>query len=178
MTYHSSSTARLTDNETQALESYLSGHWPDALSSPLLVTEGYEFHQTSLPGSDHAWVLVVGRSGLYERIADAALRTKSRRRKLRALYFPGATPSQELLHQSCLYFDEIFYISPGSSVFENRRHPYGDSDENGVRLYHEHEHAFIERIREFDRAALPLKQAGILRPLLPQCSATVISLRS
>jgi hypothetical protein len=167
MRYHPSSRARLTEEETHALESYLRIFWPDALWSPLLVTEGYEFHQTSLPSSRDAKVLVVGRGALYERIADAALTDKSRGRRLRALYFPGATPSRELLNQSCLYFDEIFYISPGSTVFENRHHPYGDSDEKGVQSYRERERAFLERITKFDKEALSLKQAGILRPLLP-----------
>lgn len=68
MKYHPKSQARLTNTEIKALESYLRKHWADALSSPLIVTEGYEFHQTSdhTPGNESRWVLVVGRAGLWD----------------------------------------------------------------------------------------------------------------
>lgn len=153
----------------RALESFLRNHWADALSSPLLVTEGYEFHQTSVPRfePESKWTLVVGRSALYERIGKAALAKRSDDRRLQALYFPSATPSRELLYQCTLYFDEVFYVSPGSTVFEHRHHPYGDHDSPALDACIQEQQDFLGRIAAFDQAVLPLKQAGLLRPLLP-----------
>ncbi|MCI0422991.1 MAG: hypothetical protein L0312_27835, partial [Acidobacteria bacterium] len=167
MKYHPDSKARLTKEETQALESFLRSDWAEASSSPLMVTEGYEFHQTS-PSSGRGWVLVVGRSALYERLGQKSLtENKADDRRLRALYFPGATPSRELLYQSTLYFDEVFYVNPGSTVFQNSHYAYGDTDIDAVRAYSQEQRAFLQRISAFDEAVLPLKQAGLLRPLLP-----------
>jgi hypothetical protein len=86
---------------------------------------------------------------------------------LRALYFPGATPSREFLYQSTLYFDEVFYVNPGSTVFENHHRPSGDTETDAVQAYEQELRAFLQRISDFDKAVLPLKQAGLLRPLLP-----------
>ena len=67
MKYHPDSKTRLTMVEMQGLELILRTRWADALSSPLMVTEGYEFHQTSVPGSgsESDRTLVVGRAALY-----------------------------------------------------------------------------------------------------------------
>lgn len=168
MNYHPDSKARLTKEETQVLENYLRGHWDEALSTPLMVTEGYELHQTSHPRSALGQVLVVGRAGLYEELGRRSLsENKSDDRRLRALYFPGATPSRDILYQSILYFDEVFYVNPGSTVFQNEAHPYGDTDADGVQATSQEQRAFLQRISAFDEAVLPLKQAGLLRPLLP-----------
>jgi hypothetical protein len=167
MNYHPDSKARLTKEEMQALENHLRGHWDKALSSPLMVTEGYELHQTS-PGSALGQVLVVGRAALYEGLGQRSLsENKSHDRRLRALYYPGATPSRDILYQSTLYFDEVFYVNPGSTVFENPARPYGDTDTDGVQATSQEQRAFLQRISAFDEAVLPLKQAGLLRPLLP-----------
>jgi len=170
MKYHPKSKIRLTTLEMQALELTLRARWADALSSPLMVTEGYEFHQTSVPGSgtESDWTLVVGRSALYETLGESALSESKRNEpRLRSLYFPGATPSRDLLFQCALYFDEVYYVSPGSTVLKNEHHPYGDHDSPELETCVREQQAFVERIAAFDQAVLPLKQAGLLRPLLP-----------
>ncbi|XXT14944.1 toll/interleukin-1 receptor domain-containing protein [Sorangium sp. So ce429] len=162
LTYAEDSPVRLTPTEVEILTECLKYAPAEDLSLPLhVVDDGYHCY------SD-ADRLFVGRARLYEELALRKLAegaTEHRSRKWSALYYPSATPSYDLLFQAALYFDELFVIHPGSTLFENRnRTTRGGA--GGER--EEEERAFLDRLSSFDRAVLPLKEAFVLHCVPPQ----------
>lgn len=170
MQYHTDSAQRLSTEHEKLLQTLLKNWVAKYRDIPVIVTDGYELHATH--SGDDCWKLIVGRNRLYEKQGELALLERFKQRdSLRALYFPGATPSDELLFQTTLYFDTMFILHPGSSVFRNRARPY---DEDTVELedYKQDHSTFLERLSEFDKRTEVLKLAGVLNPLLPSMQET------
>lgn len=113
----------------------------------------------------------VGRGKIYEQLAIqrlAGLKEKKTAGGVPGLFYPGATMSAELVSQAVLYFNEVFIIHPGSTLFDEWLEPhYYDESEHIVR-YRESLDTFIAGLQRFDAAMLPLKRAGVLWALPPQ----------
>jgi hypothetical protein len=168
MKYHPRSERRLTTAEEEWLTTYLRAKWQEAMGWPVLVTNRYEFHGTSVAGVS-GYTLVLGIHRLYETLGDEALQNATEREpRLKGLYYPGATPSNALLFESSLYFDETYLLHPGSTLLEDDRHPYGERDPEAADRYRRQLAAFTEGLSEFDDQVLPLKRAGVLYACPPK----------
>jgi hypothetical protein len=168
----------LTDTERAWLRDRLAGYSVngrrilDEDRPRIVVDDGYEI-QTSGGWGEEPRELRLGRSAIHEDLAKRRLNELEQNRAsgIRGLLYPGATPSDEVLFQASLYFDEFFVIHPGSALLgrlgSRNRHRFSRTDEAGTR-YMESLNAFIRRLQDFDKMVLPLKRAGVLRVLPPQ----------
>jgi len=166
MKYTEDTPIHLTESEMHVLEGHLQEQWPDAMSYPINADEGYAFYGTSTSTSSE-YQLEIGIDRIYEILGTKALNDRGEVSALSGIYYPGATPTRNTLSQATLYFDEVFIMSPGSTVFENRRHPYGESDQLLADRYEEQHLQFLKRLRSFDSDAITLKRAGVLKQTLP-----------
>lgn len=134
--------------------------YTEATKLPLYVDHGYNF--------SHNYSKVhIGINGLYEEIAKKQLiNIHNTSKNFSCLLYPSATPKIHNLFLSCLYFDFVYVIHPGSAIDrdEKDRHRTKNVDSEYMNKLSE----FYKRLDDFNKAILPLKQNGLLYAIPPQ----------